>query len=153
MNILALDLATQLGFARKVKEKITHNSSGFHNRQWEGAGMRYLKFKKQLTIELDTHDYDMLVYEKVEAHGPGTYSHHIYGGWLAIMQALCEEYELPYDGLGVKEIKKFWTGKGTAKKKDMIDEAHKRGFWPDDDNDADALAILHLGLHKYEALF
>ena len=78
----------------------------------------------------------------------GTIAAHLYGGWLAEMQAVCEEESVPYTAFGVTEIKKFWTGKGSADKKAMINAAYKRGFDPKDDNAADALAVWFLGVES-----
>jgi len=142
MRILAIDPATQLGYAFTTGTKgvIRHGSESFHNAKWEGAGVRFMKFKAWLeTFE----DLDLIAYEAVENH-TSTYAAHAYGGWVAILQAYCEERNIPYTGFGVLEIKKFWTGKGNAKKDDMIRVAREKGFNPEDDNAADALAILHL---------
>src|SRR3546814_15235042 len=48
--------------------------------------------------------------------------------------------------VGVGEIKKHWTGWGDTSKDGMIAEARRRGFRPDSDNAADALAILNWAL-------
>jgi hypothetical protein len=58
----------------------------------------------------------------------------------------CEDEDIPYTGVPVGTIKKFWTGKGSCRKSAMISEAQARGFNPQDDNDADALAILHYAI-------
>ena len=93
-------------------------------------------------------DIDLIVYEAVENH-TSTYAAHAYGGWIAILQAHCEEKSIPYTGYPVGTIKKFWTGKGNAKKPDMLQAARERGYNPTDDNAADALAIYHLGLESF----
>ena len=49
---------------------------------------------------------------------------------------------VPYQGVPVGTIKKFWTGLDNANKQAMIDAARARGFSPTDDNEADAIAIL-----------
>jgi len=43
-------------------------------------------------------------------------------------------------------VKKFFTGNGRADKKDMIFKCRSKGWDPKDDNEADALAILCLGV-------
>lgn len=45
--------------------------------------------------------------------------------------------------VNVATVKKYWTGNGHAKKHDMIAAARARNFEPHDDNEADALALLH----------
>lgn len=142
MKILALDPATQLGYAYQTGTKgaIRHGSESFHNAKWEGAGVRFMKFKAFLE---SFEELDLIAYEAVENH-TSTYAAHAYGGWIAILQAHCEERNIPYTGYGVSEIKKFWTGKGNAKKDDMIRVAREKGYNPKDDNAADAIAILYL---------
>ena len=146
MYILALDIATKLGWASELNGKVKHGVVDFKNNQWDGAGIRYVKFR----TFLEKHTgLDLIVYEAVERHDGGTYSAHVYGGYLSVLQAFCEERCVPYTGFGVGQIKKFWTGKGNASKEMMINTARERGYNPKDDNAADALAILHLGLEHY----
>lgn len=144
MNILALDPATQLGWAAVYHGKIRSGSEGFHNSKWDGAGMRFLKFHNWLQ-QFD--DVDMVVYEAVRAHN-GVTAAHLYGAWIGIVQAFCEKNDIPYTGVDVGTIKKFWTGSGTATKTAMIKECRSRKFNPKDDNEADALAILHYGIEN-----
>jgi Holliday junction resolvasome RuvABC endonuclease subunit len=49
----------------------------------------------------------------------------------------------------VGTIKKFISGKGNANKQQVIDEIKKRGHMPNDDNEADALALLYLAIENY----
>ena len=51
--------------------------------------------------------------------------------------------DVPVVMLSPGEVKKFATGKGNADKAAMIAAARARGFSPADDNEADAIAILH----------
>ena len=144
MKVIAIDPATQLGWAYKEKGcKPKYGTESFHNKQWDGAGMRFLKFRNWFEEILDPSD--IVAYEAVEMHS-STYAAHQYAGWVSALQAACEHFCVPYTGYPVGTIKKYWTGKGNAKKGDMILEAQKRGYNPPDDNAADALAILHLAI-------
>ena len=49
---------------------------------------------------------------------------------------------IPYEGVPVGTIKRHATGKGNAPKQAMIDAVRAKGFSPEDDNEADAIAIL-----------
>ena len=142
MTVLAIDPATQLGWAYGTKGpkgwSVKSGSISFHNAQWDGAGMKFLKFRKFL----NTFEPDIVAYEAVEAHS-STYAAHCYGGWVAMIQMYCEMNDAQYIGIPVGTIKKFWTGNGHAKKNQMIDKAVAMGYNPKDDNEADALAILH----------
>ncbi len=148
MNILALDFGQHMGWATRYGGKIKSGTVNFSNGQFDGAGVRYLKFSQWLA----THDYlDLVFYEGVRSHN-GIDAAHIYGGWMAIVQAYCEKYNIPYAADHVKTIKKFWTGKGNADKDKMIHVAREKGFNPKDDNEADALAVLHLAVHVFDKL-
>lgn len=147
MKVFALDIATQCGWAHNFR-KIQSGTISFKHGHFDGAGMCYLRFKawaKPLVIQSS-----LVAYEGVMQHGAdGVYAQHKYGGFMATLQSLCEDAKVPYFGLGVGEIKKFWTGKGNASKEDMIKAAWKRGHNPKDDNEADALAVLYLAVDLY----
>ncbi|CDO46855.1 phage related protein [Bartonella henselae] len=69
---------------------------------------------------------------------------HVYGGLLATLTAWCEYHQIPYEGIPVGTIKKKMTGKGNASKEEIIKVVCAKGHAPCDDNEADALAILHV---------
>jgi len=73
----------------------------------------------------------------------------MYGAYLAEAQKLSARTDTPYIGLHVGAIKKTWTGSGKAKKGAMMEAAWKKGFNVKDDNQADALAILHMAMAEY----
>jgi Holliday junction resolvasome RuvABC endonuclease subunit len=104
--------------------------------------MRFLRFKYWLTeIKNLTGGIDHLVYEEVRHHA-GTDAAHAYGGYLAILSAWCEHHAIPYQGVPVGTIKHHIAGKGNAGKAAVIAAVRARGFNPEDDNEADAIAIL-----------
>jgi Holliday junction resolvasome RuvABC endonuclease subunit len=63
---------------------------------------------------------------------------------MAHLTAWAENRKIPYSGVPVGTIKKHATGKGNANKEAMIAAAVAMGYRPADDNEADALALLHL---------
>lgn len=145
MNILALDLGTQTGWAVQVTAGIFSGSQSFKATRFEGAGMRFLKMAKWLD---QFQGVQLVLYEEVRRH-IGTDAAHAYGGFLATLQGWCEANGIPYQGITVQAIKKFATGKGNAKKDVMILAAQEMGYSPSDDNEADALLLLHLGIKEY----
>ena len=68
---------------------------------------------------------------------------HAFGGWLAHLTAWCEHHGIPYQGVPVGTIKRHIAGKGNADKAAVIEAVRRLGFAPADDNEADALALLH----------
>jgi len=142
-SILALDLGTHTGWAlHHLDDTITSGTADFTPRRFEGGGMRYLRFKRWLTeIKHSDDGIDAVYFEEVRRHA-GVDAAHAYGGFLAHLTAWCEHHEIPYQGVPVGTIKKHATGKGNAGKDAMIAAAKARGLDPQDDNEADALALL-----------
>lgn len=69
---------------------------------------------------------------------------------LGHLTAWCEHHNIPYQGVPVGTIKKHATGKGNAGKDEMITSVRERGHTPVDDNEADALALLHWAIETQE---
>lgn len=144
MNILALDLGAQLGWALTKRDgTVIGGSESFAPALHGGHGPRFRAFLTFLTQLRLTHgDIHAVYYEDVKRH-VGTLAAHAYGGFLAMLQTWCSiNGKVPLYALGVGQIKKAWTGNGSAKKDAMIAAARQRGLSPVDDNHADALAML-----------
>ncbi len=141
-TILALDLGTTTGWAMLCDGTITSGSESFKPSRFEGGGMRFLKFKRWLAdTKACTDGIDAVYFEEVRRHA-GVDAAHAYGGFMAHLTAWCEHHQIPYQGVPVGTIKKHATGKGNANKDAMIAAAMALGFGPQDDNEADALALL-----------
>jgi hypothetical protein len=152
LNVLALDLGTQTGWSLLSSGVITSGSVGFGGKPLEGYGVRFLRFRRWLVELKGGSDLHHVVFEDVKFHPPGqVYAAHIYGGLEATLCAWAESHAVPYSKVSVGTIKKSWTGNGAAKKPDMIEEARRRGFTVRDDNEADALAILHWAIPVLKA--
>ena len=140
--ILSLDLGTKTGWAlRSADGSITSGTESFKPGRFEGGGMRYLRFKRWLN-EFLPEAVSAVYFEEVRRH-LGVDAAHAYGGFLATLTAWCEQNRIPYQGVGVGTIKKSATGRGNAGKPEMIAAMRRLGHLPDDDNEADALALLY----------
>ncbi len=150
-TILSLDLGTTTGWAvRSRAGDITSGIQSFKPQRFEGGGMRFLRFKRWLTdIKQCVDGIDLVHFEEVRRHA-GIDAAHAYGGFMAHLTAWCEHHNIPYQGVPIGTIKKHATGKGNASKEEMIAAAIKRGFTPADDNEADALALLHWAIEQEE---
>ena len=84
-------------------------------------------------------------FEEVRRH-LGVDAAHVYGGLLATLTAWCEHHQIPYQGVPVGTIKRHATGKGNAGKAGVIAAMKALGHPVTDDNEADALALLHWAL-------
>ena len=142
--ILALDLGTLTGWALRTADGHTvSGTESFKPGRFEGGGMRYLRFKRWLTeLKATTDGLSAVYFEEVRRHA-GVDAAHAYGGFLATLTAWCEHRQIPYAGVPVGTIKRHATGKGNADKASMRAAARARGHHPADDNEADALALLH----------
>lgn len=150
MNILAIDLGTQMGWALGMRDgNVRSGSQSFAAKTHDGPGQRWLKFRAFLTeLGRSAGELNAVYYEDVRRHGPSqVIAAHIYGGFLAHLQYWCALNNIPCNPVGVGQIKKHWTGSGVAKKDQMIAAAEAKGFQVEDDNHADALAILSLARH------
>lgn len=155
MTTLALDLATELGFALlRADGRIESGSVRFQPKAKEGEGARWVHFRRWLVdVKAANGDLSRITYELVVGGVPGqVYAAQIYGGFVAILQAFCEHYQIAYDGVHVGTIKKRWTGNGAAKKPEMIARCKELGFNVENHNEADAIALLHVALDRVPAL-
>jgi hypothetical protein len=141
--ILALDLGTTTGWAMRTRNDIILSGvRRFRPSRFEGGGMRYLRFTGWLDDVLSyVGGLDSLFFEEVRAHA-GTNAAHIYGGFLGTLTAWCESHDVPYEGVPVATIKRHVTGKGNASKQAVTAAVQALGYRPEDDNEADAIALL-----------
>lgn len=152
LRILALDLGTKLGWATvDCNGVVRSGSANCAPRAREDAGQRWTRFRTHMSeLALQAGQFDAVYFESVHRH-VGTDAAHVYGGFLAHLEHWGAAHHVVPIGVGVGQIKKNWTGKGNAKKPEMIAAAQARGFRPVDDNEADALAILHLAITRENA--
>lgn len=117
-------------------------------------------FRSNARVSADTHDEGRgrfghggdLHHQKSDRNRHvSTDAAHAYGGFLATLTAWCEHHQIPYQGVPVGTIKKHATGKGNAGKDLVIAAMTALGHAPADDNEADALALLHWAIASEEA--
>lgn len=149
VNVLALDLGTNCGWASCTLDgKLAYGTDRFLIRS-AGPGARWAAFRAWLSRQITEREIGAVYFEDVKAHGPGqVIAAHTYGGFLAMAQMVCAQHNVRMVGVGVGTVKKAWTGKGNAKKPEMIAAAQAKGFrvGNSEDNTADALAILAYGV-------
>jgi len=148
VNILALDLGAKTGFAlRRRDATLLHGTEDFTPRASWAPGQKWLRFRSWLSTTITEHNITQIAFEDVKRHGPGqVLAAHAYGGFRAMLEMVADQHRVALVPFGVGQIKKHWTGSGVAKKDDMVAQARVRGFRTVDDNNADALAILHLAI-------
>lgn len=143
-NVLAIDLATKTGWAIKHRDgSITSGMYDSGTKKGAHDGQRFLNFRSFFSSLIQDQQIHHVVYEDIRRH-VSTQSAHVHGGLKAVMLMICAGSNIETSCFGVKTIKKHWTGNGNSDKDAMLLEANRRGFNVADDNEADALAILHL---------
>lgn len=148
MSILALDLGTKTGYALLHDDKLMFGTRVF-KRNYPNGGNHWVDFYSFIHSLVERYDIKSIYYEGVNAH-KGVIAAHCYGGFKAVLQMFCHHSAIQIDSFGVTQIKKFWAGKGNANKEMMVNEAINHGFDVDDDNQADAVALLHTALNLQE---
>lgn len=150
-NVLAIDLGTYCGWAScGLDGQLAYGTERFPIRS-AGPGGRWAAFRAWLSRQITEREIGAVYFEDVKAHGPGqVIAAHTYGGFLAMAQMVCAQHNVRMVGVGVATVKKAWTGKGNAKKPEMIATAQAKGFRIADheDDTADALAILAYGVQQ-----
>ena len=141
MRGIAFDLGTTTGWAA-INGSVQSGVLKLKGGRFEGGGMRFMRFNQHLVEMINYIRPEWVVFEEVRRHA-GTDAAHIYGGLMATLTAECERLRVPYEGVPVGTIKKFWTGSGNAPKEAMMAAARSKGFKVVDDNEADAIALLH----------
>lgn len=146
-TILALDLGTTTGWAiQGFDGLITSGTVSFKPGRYDGGGMRYLRFTNWLAeIDRLSGPIEAIYFEEVRRHA-GTDAAHVFGGLLAVLTSWGELRGVPYQGVPVGTWKKVFCGTGNANKAEVVCAIKALGFNPSDDNEADALAILHWAL-------
>lgn len=145
MRILALDIATKTGWRTETSSGVWDFSK---SKRGDSYGMRLIRFKSSIKEILDLEEIDVVVYERPA--GMFKSSIIVASEMIGVLIALCEERGIQYTAYSATEIKKFATGKGNAKKQDMIDAAIELGFNPEDDNEADAIHLYNLAKKDLE---
>lgn len=96
------------------------------------------------------HWYDLAALAKT-THFASAASDHQLARQVATLTTWCEHQNIAYLGVPVGTIKKHATGKGNAGKTEVIAAMRALGHPVTDDNEADALALLHWAIATQEA--
>lgn len=142
-NILAIDQATKCGIAYEIigeQPKVELWDLSIKNK--ESQGLKWLRFESRLKSFLLKNQIKIVAYELPAGRNINPIIHS--SKLICIVEKLCAELSLEYIELSTGSIKKFATGSGSANKQLMVEFAQKLwGYSGDNDNEADALHILH----------
>lgn len=142
-NILGIDQATNCGIAYElVGERPKSELWRLEIKNKESQGMKWLRFESKLKNFIVSNKIEVIAYELPAGRNINPIIHS--SKLICIIEKLCAEMNLEYIELSTGSIKKFATGNGSAKKDMMVDFAKKLwSYSGEDDNEADALHILH----------
>ena len=152
MRILALDLGTLTGWAYFDGTRIESGTQDFSLHRGESPGMRFVRFNAWLSGFLTCLvPGDLLAYE--QAHHRGGAATEIAAGFSTRVQEAASLHKLEHASIHSSTLKKFATGKGNAKKPEMMLTARQR--WPEQrvetDDQADALWILEWARREFSS--
>lgn len=147
-SVLALDLGTTVGWALYANGQFKSGSFKTKLNDGEIPGLRFLRFRREFLPTF--HGVREVWFEKVRRH-EGTHAAHIYGAFWGILQSWCAAEFIPCHEAEVGDIKKFIAGRGNATKAQVVAAVRKLGYEPEDENEADAIAILRLALKRRAA--
>lgn len=152
---LAIDLGSCMGWAifhgkRRYASGVVKFKQRTRKKIKEPRGVKYIQFLDALreSVEGDgpiplLRAPDIIVFEQVRGNWLNASSREVYGGMLAQLEIFSINTGIPLVGVGVSTIKKFATGRGNARKDEMMKAARRiwRGIKLATDDEADALHI------------
>jgi Holliday junction resolvasome RuvABC endonuclease subunit len=144
LNIVAFDQATKCGVAfQMVGEQPEVQLWDMALKSKESQGMKWIRFESKVRELLKSKKIKVLAYELPAGRNINPIIHS--SKMICILEKTCSELDIEYVEFSAGEVKKFATGSGAAGKPLMIEYAKKLwGYEGEDDNEADALHILHL---------
>lgn len=149
LKILALDPANKCGWAHSDGMSGTWDLSVKRD---ESSGMGLLRFAGKLNEILGAVGVDVVFYEAARHAAPKMQGSLVRQALIqGVLIHWCEARQIEYRGYSPTEVKKHATGSGKANKEDMVKAAEEK-FGPiEDDNHADALWILDMGMESLGA--
>ena len=142
-SILALDLASTVGWAAESQGAIQYGSRQFDITDFGGLCWRFEKWLADMILE---HEPGIVAIERPFYRGAGS-TVYLLGGMAFVAQGVAYGHELERREQPVMSILRWLAGKvrlgpRTATKAAVIEAVRRRGYQPEDDNQADALALL-----------
>lgn len=142
-RILALDPATNTGIAWTDDLcQAARFSSVVSFGKAPSRGRKLIAFQGWVAKKIDETKPDLVVYERPQLRHLTTAR--LLLGFIGMIEAESERARVPYIEVRADRIKKHATGKGNAKKPQMIEAARAKGWSIRSDDEADALHLLDL---------
>jgi Holliday junction resolvasome RuvABC endonuclease subunit len=152
VSLLALDLATRLGWAfRSAERRVTHGSHKLPETA-EDVGRFLNAYDLYLNDLITFHGPTIVAYEAPWV-GPDT--HQNTARKLLCLaghtEFVCRRRQIECREGNIPAVRKHFIGKGNAKRDEAkrltMEVCRRRGWSPKNDDEADALALLDYGMH------
>lgn len=140
MNILALDISTNTGWCTKTSSgtwKLTPKKD-------ESKGMRLVRFRAKISEICNLEKIDIIIFEQMAVYSK--FPNFVAAEMQGVLKLYCEENKIEYKSYAPTQIKKFATGKGNAKKSEMIVAARKYNPKVETDDEADSIILYQLAI-------
>ena len=154
--IIAFDLAMVTGWAWAGHGELHAGRFDLRNTGGKSANRHGAKFSEfvvsttQLLLEVEPQ---IVYYEDAgsSARRTSMAQTQLWFAWRALLLGVCHELSIPVDSVNTSTYKKEFGLPFRCGKDDVIRECNQRGIAIDDDNMADAVAILNVGLMAHGA--
>lgn len=151
-KILTFDLAASTGYAVGPPDQLPTFGSHQFTSTGDNFGRHQSNARLWLRRTIFEHDPALIGYEQPSVFGTTTPATIIklcsYASTLE-EECLKENLDVPVRMVNPSQLKKFFTGKGNAKKPDMEAAARRYGFMVKNDDEADAIAMWFLMVDLY----
>lgn len=145
MKILAIDQGSNCGWC--CGEHL-YGLWDLSTRKDESMGMKAIRFRLKIKEIVQNEGIELIVYERIAGEHKNSIIHA--AKLVSVIEVFCEENKIDYATFSATELKKFATGRGNAKKEQMVAVAKKfYGYKGEDDNEADAIILYHLSQKVY----
>lgn len=149
MRILSIDPASTTGFAYVGEAGRISGTWDLSTRRDESTGMKLLRLESKL-VEFAKVGVDLIVFESPALRTKFPLALVSHAKLVGVIERFCERRQIPSRGYPPTEIKKF-VGKGNAGKDAVIAAVRaKFGYDGNDNNEADAIALLELARSVYD---
>jgi crossover junction endodeoxyribonuclease RuvC len=151
-KILTFDLAARTGYAIGEPDALPRFSHHQFQSTGDNFGRHQRNVREWLTTVLIREKPVMIAYEQPSLFGITTPATVIkLCSYASTLEELClkENFGIAVRQVNPSQLKKFWTGKGNAKKPQMVERAKALGFAVKVDDEADAVAMWFWMIHCY----
>lgn len=147
MTILALDISIRnTGWAVWDGSDYHWGSKSFDEYK-EDYGLLFETYEKWIDNMIYLHNPYLVAMEGTYfgMKGRSAYQLNVLNG---LTHKVCYQSDINRTECNVSTIKKFLTGNGRASKQEVVDAITEKGFEVENDDEADALAVLMMTLHS-----